>query len=34
MKRGLGFFGLDGDLYVRGHFAMQLDRHVELAQLT
>src|SRR5271165_4046565 len=29
----LGVFRLDGDLDVRGHFAMQFDRHMELAQL-
>jgi hypothetical protein len=28
-----GVFGFDGDLHVRRYFAMQLDRHVELAQL-
>ena len=31
--RLLGVFCLDGDLHVRRHFAVQLDRHVELTQL-
>jgi hypothetical protein len=32
-KRPLSFrvFGFDGDLDVRGYFAMQFDRHVKLA---